>query len=126
MRSAGVVSLAVLASRVTGLCREMAMTRLFGAGASLDAFLLGFRIPNLTRDLFAEGAFQRVRPLPSPITSHTAARKRPRVWRTWSRRPSSSSSERCAALGMIFAPQLVELLGSGFHNVPGSLSWRCA
>ena len=55
-RSAGITSIAVLASRITGLAREMALTRLFGAGAANDAFLLAFRIPNLTRDLFAEGA----------------------------------------------------------------------
>lgn len=56
VRSAGVVSLAVLSSRLTGLLREIVMARLFGAGMAYDAFLLGFRIPNLTRDLFAEGA----------------------------------------------------------------------
>ena len=56
MRSAGVVSIAVLMSRVTGLLRESVMARLFGAGLIYDAFMLGFRIPNLTRDLFAEGA----------------------------------------------------------------------
>jgi len=56
VRSAGVVSVAVLMSRVTGLLRESLMARLFGAGLIYDAFMLGFRIPNLTRDLFAEGA----------------------------------------------------------------------
>src|SRR4029079_11542781 len=56
VRSAGVVSVAVLMSRVTGLLRESVMARLFGAGLIYDAFMLGFRIPNLTRDLFAEGA----------------------------------------------------------------------
>ena len=43
-------------SRITGLLRESVMARLFGAGLIYDAFMLGFRIPNLTRDLFAEGA----------------------------------------------------------------------
>src|ERR1700752_4506567 len=56
VRSAGVVSAAVFLSRITGLIREIAMARLFGAGQVYDAFLLCFRIPNLTRDLFAEGA----------------------------------------------------------------------
>ena len=56
LRSAGVVSAAVVLSRITGVVREMVMARLFGAGAVYDAFLLGFRIPNLTRNLFAEGA----------------------------------------------------------------------
>ncbi len=56
VRAAGVVSAAVLLSRVSGLVRETVMAHLFGAGRIYDAFSLGFRIPNLTRDLFAEGA----------------------------------------------------------------------
>jgi putative peptidoglycan lipid II flippase len=56
LRSAGIISGAVLLSRVTGLLREIVMARLFGASMVYDAFALGFRIPNLTRDLFAEGA----------------------------------------------------------------------
>jgi putative peptidoglycan lipid II flippase len=51
-----VASAAVLTSRVSGLVREGAMARLFGASSAYDAFLIGFRIPNLARDLFAEGA----------------------------------------------------------------------
>lgn len=56
VRSAGIASIAVLTSRVSGLIREVVLARQFGAGQAYDAFLLGFRIPNLTRDLFAEGA----------------------------------------------------------------------
>ncbi|MCC7156917.1 MAG: murein biosynthesis integral membrane protein MurJ [Bryobacterales bacterium] len=55
-RSAGVASLAVFTSRISGLVREGIMSRVFGAGMAYDAFVIGFRIPNLTRDLFAEGA----------------------------------------------------------------------
>jgi putative peptidoglycan lipid II flippase len=55
-RKAGVTSFAVLLSRLSGLVREGVMSRLFGAGSAYDAFVVGFRIPNLTRDLFAEGA----------------------------------------------------------------------
>lgn len=54
--SAGVVSIAVLISRVFGLVREMVFSRLFGAGFLYDAYSVGFRVPNLLRDLFAEGA----------------------------------------------------------------------
>ena len=59
-RSAGIISAAVLLSRVTGMVREVIMARLFGAGSTYDAFLLGMRIPNLTRNLFAEGAAKTV------------------------------------------------------------------
>jgi putative peptidoglycan lipid II flippase len=56
LRSATRVSGALLLSRISGLVRETVMAHLFGAGRIYDAFSLGFRIPNLTRDLFAEGA----------------------------------------------------------------------
>lgn len=56
LRSTGFVSAAVLASRVLGLVREIAFAALFGAGAVADAYTVAFRIPNLLRDLLAEGA----------------------------------------------------------------------
>lgn len=55
-RSAGAVSIAVMCSRVLGLIREQVFAGLFGAGYAIDAFVVAFRIPNLLRDLFAEGA----------------------------------------------------------------------
>src|SRR5499427_8248557 len=55
-RRAGVVSIAVAASRVLGVVREQVFAVCFGAGRELDAFITAFRIPNLLRDLFAEGA----------------------------------------------------------------------
>src|SRR5437867_5082979 len=57
-RSAGIVSLAVMASRILGLMREMVFAYFFGASKSFanDAYVIAFRIPNLLRDLFAEGA----------------------------------------------------------------------
>jgi putative peptidoglycan lipid II flippase len=55
-RSAGVVSIAVMASRLVGLVRETIFASYFGAGFLYDAFIVGFRVPNLLRDLFAEGA----------------------------------------------------------------------
>src|ERR1043165_2149154 len=55
-RNAGIVSIAIMASRVLGLVRDQVFATLFGAGLQYDAFLTAFRIPNLLRDLFAEGA----------------------------------------------------------------------
>ncbi len=55
-RRAGGVSLATAGSRVLGLVREQVFAYLFGAGLATDAFVAAFRIPNLLRDLFAEGA----------------------------------------------------------------------
>ncbi len=55
-KSAGSVSIAVFLSRILGLVREQVLAGLFGAGTAMDAFVVAFRIPNLLRDLFAEGA----------------------------------------------------------------------
>src|SRR5256885_3279168 len=55
-RATGVVGIAILCSRVLGLIREVIFAALFGAGKNLDAFLMAFRVPNMLRDLFAEGA----------------------------------------------------------------------
>ncbi|HER62631.1 MAG TPA: murein biosynthesis integral membrane protein MurJ [Desulfobacteraceae bacterium] len=55
-RSAGAVSAAVMASRILGLVREQIFAGMFGAGYAYDAFVVAFRIPNLLRDLFGEGA----------------------------------------------------------------------
>ena len=55
-RSASKVSIAVMCSRVLGLVREQAFAIMFGAGFAFDSFVVAFRIPNLLRDLFGEGA----------------------------------------------------------------------
>jgi putative peptidoglycan lipid II flippase len=58
-KSASLVSVLTLASRITGLVRELLMASTFGASALTDAFNVAFRIPNLLRRLFAEGAFSQ-------------------------------------------------------------------
>src|SRR5271165_2261541 len=55
-KAAGIIGLAVMCSRLLGLAREQIFAALFGGGAAMDAFTAAFRIPNLLRDLFAEGA----------------------------------------------------------------------
>lgn len=59
LKSASIVSLMTLASRITGLVRELLIAAAFGASATTDAFNVAFRIPNLLRRLFAEGAFSQ-------------------------------------------------------------------
>jgi putative peptidoglycan lipid II flippase len=58
-KAASLISLLTLASRITGLARELLMASAFGASAMTDAFNVAFRIPNLLRRLFAEGAFSQ-------------------------------------------------------------------
>ena len=59
LKSASLVSVLTLASRVTGLVREQLVAATFGASAATDAFNVAFRLPNLFRRLFAEGAFSQ-------------------------------------------------------------------
>ncbi len=111
--------MAVLMSRVTGLVRESIMARLFGAGLIYDAFMLGFRIPNLTRDLFAEGALSSAF---VPIFTEYLSTK--------GKKEAAELANLVATalilvvgcvclLGVIFSPQLVYLLAPGFTEVPG-------
>ncbi|MFZ3126924.1 MAG: murein biosynthesis integral membrane protein MurJ [Rhodoferax sp.] len=58
-KSASIVSLLTLASRITGLVRELLIASMFGASAMTDAFNVAFRIPNFFRRLFGEGAFSQ-------------------------------------------------------------------
>ena len=57
LRAAATVSSLTLLSRISGLARDVIIARAFGASALTDAFWVAFRIPNLLRRLFAEGAF---------------------------------------------------------------------
>src|SRR3984957_14281288 len=107
VRSAGIVSIAVFMSRVTGLLREMVMARLFGAGLIQDAFNLGFRIPNLTRDLFAEGALSSAFvPTFSDYLSSRTPKEAERLANLVATSLLMVVGTVCAA-GMIFAPILV-------------------
>ena len=58
-RTLAAVSGMTMVSRITGLIREFLIARVFGASSSTDAFFVAFRIPNLLRRLFAEGAFSQ-------------------------------------------------------------------
>jgi putative peptidoglycan lipid II flippase len=119
VRSAGIVSLAVAMSRVTGLLRESVMARLFGAGLTYDAFMLGFRIPNLTRDLFAEGALSSAFvPIFTEYLSTRSKEDAVRLVNLVATAIVIVVGGLCA-LGMIFAPVLVHLLAPGYTEVPG-------
>jgi putative peptidoglycan lipid II flippase len=121
-RSAGVVSIAIAMSRVTGLLREMVMAQKFGAGLAYDAFLLGFRIPNLTRDLFAEGALSAA--FVPAFTETLAARGHEEAERLSNLVASAIVAlvGLVCLLGMIFSPQLVWLLAPGYADVPGKFA----
>jgi putative peptidoglycan lipid II flippase len=106
-------------SRVTGLLRESVMARLFGAGLTFDAFMLGFRIPNLTRDLFAEGALSSA--FVPVFTEYLSTRSKEEAARLANLVATAIVivvGSVCLA-GMVFAPALVWLMAPGFAAVPG-------
>ncbi len=118
-RSAGVVSAAVMASRVLGLAREVILASLFPTGLALDAFNAAFRIPNMLRDLFGEGALSK-----AFITTFTETRVRDgeaATWRLANRFVNLLviATTLVALLGIVFAPAIVAVMlpGEGF-DVP--------
>lgn len=118
-RSAGLVSAALMVSRVTGVAREMIMARLFGAGQAYDAFLLGSRIPNLARDLLAEGALSSAFiPVFTRCLATQGKREAGELAQVAGTALLAVSGAVCA-LGIVFTPQLVWLLAPGFAQVPG-------
>src|SRR5476649_1486701 len=78
-RSAGVTGVATLASRMLGLVRDQVLAALFGAGNEMDAFIVAFRIPNLVRDLFAEGAMSAA--FVPTFTRHLTIHGKDDAWR---------------------------------------------
>jgi putative peptidoglycan lipid II flippase len=111
--------MAIAMSRVTGLVRESVLSRLFGAGAAMDAFNLGFRIPNLTRDLFAEGALSSA--FVPTFTEYLATKNKEEAARLANLVATALIIVVgvICALGVLFAPALVRLLAPGFEDVPG-------
>ena len=59
LKAFGTISSFTLASRILGIIRDILIARVFGAGMATDAFFVAFKLPNLLRRLFAEGAFSQ-------------------------------------------------------------------
>jgi putative peptidoglycan lipid II flippase len=120
-RAAGFTGAATLTSRVLGLVRDQVLAALFGAGNEMDAFIVAFRIPNLARDLFAEGAMSAA--FVPTFTRHLTLRGKDDAWRLGSNMINALAVITLAlvAAGWIFARPLVQLFAGGFQNVPGKL-----
>ncbi len=116
VRSAGVTSIAIGMSRLTGLVREIVMARMFGASQAYDAFLLGFRIPNLTRDLFAEGALSSA--FVPVFTEYLTTRSKEEAVLLANRVATALFLivGAICLIGALGAPLLVELFAPGFHE----------
>src|SRR5437660_5614337 len=109
-RATGVVGIAVMCSRILGLIREQVFAGLFGAGKNLDAFLMAFRLPNLLRDLFAEGALSTA--FITTFSRKIATEGDESAWRLGNKVATLTAifMSVVTLLGIIFAPQLIDLL----------------
>lgn len=105
--------MAVLCSRILGLVREQVFAGLFGAGKNLDAFLMAFRLPNLLRDLFAEGALSTA--FITTFSGKIATEGDESAWRLANKVATLTAvfMSVVTLLGILFAPQLVDLLTWG-------------
>lgn len=121
-RSAGIVSLAVMGSRLLGLVREMVFARFFGAGFVNDAFQVGFRIPNTMRDLFAEGALSVA--FVKTFTDYSVKRSEEEAWRLASMVFNALAIvlSLLVILGIIFSPQIVGLIAADFSPEKAQLA----
>src|SRR5512135_3020562 len=116
-RSAGIISLATFISRVLGYVKDMILARYFGATGISDTFFVAFRIPNLLRELFAEGSMSSAFiPVLTEYQTNQGAGEAKRLVRITFTFMLICAGLFCVA-GIIFAPELVGLIAPGFlHN----------
>ena len=120
-KSVSTVSLLTLVSRITGFARETLIAALFGASALTDAFNVAFRIPNLFRRLFAEGAFSQAF---VPVLAATRAEKGDDATRLLVDKVATLLAWAVlltSILGVLAAPGLVWLMASGLRQTPQGL-----
>jgi putative peptidoglycan lipid II flippase len=121
-KAAGIIGLAVMCSRLLGLLREQVCAALFGGGGAMDAFTAAFRIPNLLRDLFAEGALSTA--FVTTFSKTIARGGDQAAWRLADKVAALTAltlGALCVA-GIIFSPQLVALLAPGFDPQKAALT----
>jgi putative peptidoglycan lipid II flippase len=119
VRSAGVIGIATMTSRILGLVRDQVLAYFFGAGDAMDAFRIAFRLPNVLRDLFAEGAMSAA--LVPTFTRANADGGRQRAWLLGCSVINILLiiSGSVVLAGIVFAEPLVNLYAAGFRQVPG-------
>ena len=117
VRSAGVMSLLTLLSRIFGYLRDNLQAQILGASRTADAFIIAFRIPNLLRRLVGEGAFTAA--FVPTLSDYMKPERRAELWKFagvvfWS---MACVLMVLTALGVIFSPSLVSALAYGFTGL---------
>ncbi len=121
-KAAGIIGLAVMCSRLLGLAREAIFAALFGGGLALDAFTVAFRIPNMLRDLFAEGALSTA--FVTTFSKTIARGGDQSAWRLANKVATLTAlvlGLLCIA-GMVFSDSLVAVLAPGFPAEKAALT----
>jgi len=120
-RSAGLIGLATASSRVLGLARDLALAHVFGAGHAMDAFMVAFRIPNLLRDLFAEGAMSSA--FVPTFTRTLTLEGKAAAWRLGNLVITALLlvTGTLVLLGLVFTWPLVTFAAEDYRAVPGKL-----
>ena len=117
LKSSLKMAVATFCSRILGLVREQVMAAYFGASGITDAFLVAYRIPNLLRDLFAEGAFSSAF-VPTFVEANQESREKSRelMWQLfWLL--TFITGTICLAI-MIFAPEIISVFAPSFTKDP--------
>ncbi len=126
LRALGTVSSMTLLSRILGYVRDAIIARAFGAGALTDAFFVAFRLPNLLRRMFAEGAFSQAF---VPILSEYKNRHSPQETRELVDCVASILGVALiavTALGVALAPVIVYISAPGFADDPAKFELTVA
>jgi putative peptidoglycan lipid II flippase len=117
-RHAGIVAAGTLASRLLGLVRDQTIAAVFSRAVT-DAFFVAFTIPNVLRQLLAEGAVQSaVLPVLTKTREESGDAEAKRFFHA-TRGLSLSVLLLISLLGVLLAPQLVELFAAGYDQLPG-------
>ena len=121
-RAAGIVGVAVMCSRLLGLAREQILAALFGAGMAMDAFKVAFRIPNLLRDLFAEGALSTA--FVTVFSKKTTTGDDASAWALANKIATLATVvlSFVVLVGVLLAPSLVDVLAGGFAPEKAALT----
>lgn len=120
-RSASIIGTATLTSRLLGLVRDQVLAYLFGASNAMDAFNVAYRIPNLMRDLFAEGAMSAA--FVPTFTRRLTLDGKAAAWHLGNQLVNALLiiTGLLVLLGIVFAAPLATLLAGSYAEVPGKL-----
>lgn len=122
LRTLAAISSMTMLSRITGLLRESLLARAVGASAYSDAFIVAFRIPNLLRRLFAEGAFAQAF---VPILSEYKTKHGQEATKTLVDHVATAlvwATVITSVVGIIGSPILVYVIASGLERNPGAFN----